>query len=138
MKNILLGICLTVSGFSVAQQPAIKPDSQTMNQIDDKVYDVTGIDVKPLYPGGIEKFYADFKQHLTGKTLKAGKLYLMFIIEKDGTLSDIKCVRSTVGISGPEAVAIAEKLPRWSPGSINRKVVRTLNTAVIEIEAQKQ
>ena len=54
-----------------------------------------------------------------------GKIYVEFVIEKDSTISNVK-VRRGMGDSLDKHVADAVKaMPRWGPGKIKGKSVRT-------------
>jgi protein TonB len=62
---------------------------------DNTIYSSAGIEVKPEYPGGIEKFY-----NFVGKNFQVpeeegvnGKIFVSFTVEKDGSLTDIKVLR---------------------------------------------
>ncbi|MFQ6602081.1 energy transducer TonB [Flavobacterium sp. C3NV] len=101
---------------------------------DNNIYNTAGIDVKPEFPGGQEAFYKFFKQNyrITTDNLK-GKIYVTFIIEKDGSLTDIKILRDIGHQTGAEAIRILRKSPKWSPGIQNNKQVRVLYSLPITI-----
>jgi TonB family protein len=103
--------------------------SITRNTQDSKVFDFISLDTQPSYPGGMEKFY----QYL-GKAVKypveaqknniQGKVFLSFIIEKDGTLTDIKVERKLEPSLDAEAVRIVKESSKWLPGKQDGKPVR--------------
>ncbi len=47
-----------------------------------------------------------------------------FIIEKDGSLSDVKVVKGIGAGCDAEALRIVENFPKWTPGSQNGEIVR--------------
>ena len=104
---------------------------------DNTVYNVAGIEVKPDFPGGIQKFY-DFigKNYQTPEEegLK-GKVYVTFVVEKDGSLTDIKVQRDIGYGTGKEAIRVLNKSPRWSPGEQNGKKVRCTFSLPISIQS---
>lgn len=53
-----------------------------------------------------------------------GKVYLRFVIEKDGSISNIEVVKSADPILSKEAVRVVEMSPKWTPGKINGNPVR--------------
>ncbi|MND91793.1 Gram-negative bacterial tonB protein [compost metagenome] len=55
-----------------------------------------------------------------------GRIYATFIIEKDGSLSDIKILRDLGYETGSEAIRVIKLFPKWSPGKQNNKIVRVL------------
>ena len=96
---------------------------------DTKVYDFVSIETPPGFPGGIEKFYA-----YVGKSIKyppmaaenniQGKVFLSFVVEKNGELTDIHVDRKLGGGTDEEAVRVLKASPRWTPGIQNGKPVR--------------
>lgn len=75
----------------------------------------------PDYPGGIAEFYKyigkEFKYPKEAVTFRVnGKLYINFVIDKDGRLIDIK-FKNTFGHGiEEEALRIFENSPKWNPG----------------------
>jgi len=53
-----------------------------------------------------------------------GRVYMKFVVEKDGSLSHIEVVRSIDPILSKEAVRVLEMSPNWNPGKINGTPVR--------------
>jgi len=104
---------------------------------DNTVYNTAGIEVKPDFPGGIQKFY-DFvgKNYQTPEEegLK-GKVYVTFVVEKDGSLTDIKVLRDIGYGTGKEAIRVLNKCPRWTPGEQNGKKVRCTYSLPISIQS---
>jgi protein TonB len=104
---------------------------------DTSVHSLAGIEQKPEYPGGIEKFYS-----FVGKNYQApeeeglkGKVYVTFVVEKDGSLTDIKVIRDIGYGTGKEAIRVLSKCPRWLPGEQNGKKVRVLYSLPITIQS---
>lgn len=100
---------------------------------DNTIYNA--VEVKPDFPGGIQKFY-DF----VGKNYKVpeeedikGKVFVQFVVEKDGTLTDIKVIRDLGFGTGKEAIRVLKKSPKWKPGIQNGRPVRVLYSLPISI-----
>lgn len=53
-----------------------------------------------------------------------GTVILSFIIEKDGSLSNIKAIKSPHKVLSDEAIRIVELMPNWKPGKQRGKAVR--------------
>lgn len=95
----------------------------------EKLYDFTSIDNPPVFPGGMEKFYS-----FIGKSIRypqeavknnvQGKVFLSFIVEKDGSLSHINVDKGLGSETDEEAVRVLESSPRWAPGLKNKQPVR--------------
>ncbi|MFE3868029.1 energy transducer TonB [Flavobacterium sp. LS2P90] len=104
---------------------------------DNQIYNTAGIEVKPEFPGGMDKFYSYVgKNYQTPEEegLK-GKVYVTFVVEKDGSLTDIKVIRDIGYGTGKEAIRVLKKSPRWTPGVQNGKPVRVLYSLPITIQS---
>jgi protein TonB len=104
---------------------------------DNQIYNTAGIEVKPDFPGGMDKFYSYVgKNYQTPEEegLK-GKVYVTFVVEKDGSLTDIKVIRDIGYGTGKEAIRVLSKCPRWNPGEQNGKKVRVLYSLPITIQS---
>lgn len=113
------------------------PVVQEVIEEDTSVHSLAGIEQKPEYPGGIEKFY-----QFVGKNYQApeeeglkGKVYVTFVVEKDGSLTDIKVIRDIGYGTGKEAIRVLNKCPKWIPGEQNGKKVRVLYSLPITIQS---
>ncbi len=53
-----------------------------------------------------------------------GKVYLRFVVEKNGSISNVIVVRTPDPILSKEAVRVVEMSPKWTPGKINGSPVR--------------
>ncbi len=54
-----------------------------------------------------------------------GRVILTFIVEKNGTITDIKVLKDIGGGCGEEAARVAKLMPKWKPGKVKGKTVRT-------------
>jgi protein TonB len=104
---------------------------------DNTIYNTAGIEVKPDFPGGLEKFYK-----FVGKNFQVpdeeglkGKIFVTFVVEKDGSLTDIKVIRDIGYGTGKEAMRVLKSCPRWNPGEQNGKKVRVLYSLPITIQS---
>lgn len=104
---------------------------------DNNIYNTAGIEVKPDFPGGIEKFYK-----FVGKNYQVpeeeglkGKVFVSFVVEKDGSLTDIKVIRDIGYGTGKEAIRVLRSCPKWNPGEQNGKKVRVLYSLPINIQS---
>jgi protein TonB len=104
---------------------------------DNTVYNTAGIEVKPDFPGGMDKFYsfvAKNYQMPEEEGLK-GKVYVTFVVEKDGSLTDIKVIRDIGYGTGKEAIRVLKSAPRWTPGEQNGKKVRCTFSLPISLQS---
>lgn len=110
----------------------------TKEKQEDLIYDPSGLTEKPDFDGGMTAFYkfiaANYKisEEITKNKIK-GKIFAQFIIEKDGSLSNIKILRDMGYGTGEEAERVLKESPKWKPGKMNQTVVRTLYTLPISV-----
>lgn len=92
------------------------------------VYKDSVVDVHPEFQDGIENFYTQFYKRFKKPPVPSfvDKLMLSFIVEKDGSLSEIKVIHDVGFGCGYQAVQLLEQFPNWSPGKKDGKPVRTL------------
>lgn len=100
------------------------------------IYNSAGIEKKPEFPGGIEKFYEFIRNNYIApsKGVK-GNVYVTFIIEIDGSLSDIKVLRDLGYGTAAEVIRVMSKCPNWIPGEQNGQKVRTTYSLPIPIKS---
>lgn len=53
-----------------------------------------------------------------------GKVIVSFVIEKDGSVSNIKALRSPHSSLTDEAIRVIKAMPNWNPGTMSGKPVR--------------
>jgi periplasmic protein TonB len=87
------------------------------------------LDKKPEFPGGINKFYTYVGNNFEKPELDSDmaiRVSVAFVIEKDGSMTDIKVVKDPGYGLGAEAIRVLKSLKtKWSPGMIDGKAVRT-------------
>ncbi len=97
---------------------------------DNAVYDFVSIENPPSFPGGISKFYAYVGKNVKYPPMAAenniqGKVFLSFVVEKNGELTDIQLAGKKLGGgTDEEAMRVLKASPRWTPGIQNGKPVR--------------
>ena len=104
---------------------------------DNTVYNTAGIEVKPDFPGGMDKFNAFVAKNYQAPEEEGlkGKVYVTFVVEKDGSLTDIKVLRDIGYGTGKEAIRVLNKCPKWTPGEQNGKKVRCTFSLPISIQS---
>jgi protein TonB len=87
------------------------------------------LDKLPEFPGGINKFYSYVGNHFEKPEIEGEQtisVYVAFVIEEDGTMSNIKVTRDPGYGLGKEAVRVLKSLKtKWTPGMIGGHAVRT-------------
>lgn len=93
----------------------------------DRVYDIC--DEMPKYPGGFEALKKYIRDNIKypEDAIDAcilGRVVVRFIVEKDGSISNPRVIRSLYPSMDKEALRIVSSMPKWIPGSIGGKTVR--------------
>jgi periplasmic protein TonB len=107
---------------------------------DNTIYNSAGIEVKPEFPGGIQKWYSFLKNNFQAPDepgLK-GKVIVSFVVEKDGSLTDIKVLRDIGFGTGKEAERVLKKGPKWTPAEQNGKKVRCSFIQTFSVETPEE
>ena len=101
--------------------------STAQTKKNDMVFDV--VEVMPQYPGGQIAMLKYIMENIKypEQAMKEGiqgRVTVRFIVEKDGSISDVRPVLSVHPLLNKEAVRVVESMPKWSPGKQNGKPVR--------------
>lgn len=97
--------------------------------VEDNSIHIAGIDVFPEFPGGMEAWSKFIQKNLrypyTAQDANIqGKVYLSFVVEKDGSITDVSVTRGIGGGCDEEAMRVIKKSPKWRPGMQNSRAVR--------------
>jgi protein TonB len=88
------------------------------------------VEVKPTFKGGdLEEFRKWVQKRVTYPQAAqdngiSGRVYMTFVIERDGTVSTVKIVRGVDPLIDKEAQRAIESSPKWSPGLQRGRPVR--------------
>lgn len=102
------------------------------------IVNTTILDKLPEFPGGMKNFYTYVGNNFEKPEIDGMsnlKVYVSFVIEKDGSMSNIKVLRDPGFGLGQEAIRVLKSLKtKWTPGIIDSKPVRTAYNLPISIE----
>lgn len=137
MRKYLIATLLTLSFiFAKAQNGNLPPlsASDIRDSADTTIYNA--VDIGAEFPGGTR----EFMNHLI-KTIRypadarrqhiQGKVFLQFVVEKDGVLSNIKVVRGVSPDLDAEAIRVIKSSPKWHPGLLKGVNIRQRYTLPI-------
>ena len=101
--------------------------STAQTKKNDMVFDV--VEVMPQFPGGQIAMLKYIMENMKypEQAMKEGiqgRVAVRFIVEKDGSISDVKPILSVHPLLDKEAVRVVKSMPKWSPGKQNGKPVR--------------
>ena len=113
--------------------------TETPNTVDigTSIVNTTALDKMPEFPGGIKKFYNYVGNNFEKPDIDdlcTFKVYLWFVFESVGSMTDIKVIKDPGYGLGKEAIRVLKSLKtKWSPGMIDSKPVRTSYTLPISV-----
>ena len=128
----------TIKGDPDAELTVEPVGTGQVTEEDNTIYNSAGIEVKADFPGGVDKFRAFINKNYQvpeEEGLK-GKVFVTFVVEKDGSLSDVKVIRDIGYGTGKEAIRVIKSCNiKWNPGEQNGKKVRMLFSLPISIQS---
>ena len=95
------------------------------------------VEKEPEFPGGQTAFYKFLSLNMRYPAAMRdidvqGKVIVTFVVEKDGSLSNLRVVKELGYGSGEEALRVISLSPKWTPGYQNGKAVRVQYTLPID------
>ena len=133
------------SGSGIAginAKPGSENGADTSPTIDlgNKIVSTAALDKLPEFPGGINKFYSYVGNNFEKPEIDNNntiRIYVSFVIERDGSMTDIQVKRDPGFGLGKEAIRVLKSLrTKWSPGMIDGKAVRTSYNLPITIKTE--
>jgi TonB family protein len=92
----------------------------------------TAVEIEPSFPGFGQYLAKELRYPETDRENKIqGKVYLQFVVEKDGSVDNIQVLRAPDQTLADEAVRVLSSSPKWNPGIQNGRTVRTQFTVPI-------
>jgi hypothetical protein len=140
-EDMLLGEILTESDritdepFSEEEiTPIIAPEAEESELESDIAFDV--VEQMPEFPGGMSALMKYITTNLqypaaAKKAGTQGRVIVQFVVERDGTITNAKAVRSVESSMDEEAVRIINTMPKWKPGMQRGKTVRVKFTVPV-------
>lgn len=94
---------------------------------ENKVFDI--VEQQPLFPGGpaaLNKYLSENTKYpdVAQENGVQGRVTVQFVVEKDGSISDVHVLRGVDPSLDKEAVRVVKSMPRWTPGKQNGITVR--------------
>jgi protein TonB len=122
-------------------EPVGNSDVKAVTEDTNEIF--TAVENSAEFPGGIEKFYAYLGKNIRYPAVARennvqGKVFLTFVVEKDGSLTDVKVMRGLGSGCDEEAMRVIKASPRWKPGQQNGRAVRQQYTVPISFTLQEQ
>jgi TonB family protein len=132
-KRLHFGFSVLVAAlaFSLAFFACSQPDrnltpDQSGNDSDEHIVSIA--EVMPEYPGGFEAMSVFLTENITypeaaKNNSTEGKVLVGFVIDKDGTVTDVKTEKGIGDGCDEEAERVIGMMPKWTPGYTDGKAV---------------
>lgn len=113
---------MAVFGFTTASA-----QKTVVSQKNEKVFDV--VEQMPEYPGGMQALFEFLKENIkypedAQKQKVEGRVLAKFVVETDGSISNIEVVKHAFPSLDAEAVRVIQAMPKWAPGKQKGQAVR--------------
>jgi protein TonB len=101
--------------------------------VDEEVLDeapiFTVVESMPEFPNGMKELYIYLGNNIKYPVMAKesgiqGKVYVTFVVERDGSITDVKVLRGIGGGCDEEALRVVAAMPKWKPGKQRGKPVR--------------
>ena len=129
-----IGVSKIYSESSKSNEYYIGLNKETEADEPEKVYDV--VEQMPEFPGGPAVLYETLVksiQYPEEARIKGaqGRAIVTFVVEKDGSISNARVVKSVDPSLDAEALRVINTMPKWNPGKQNGEPVRVKYTAPV-------
>lgn len=123
MKKIIF-LFFFLASFQNAESQT--DSTATASKEDNTVYNSGGLEIKPEFKGGLNKFYEYIAKNYRTPDAPGlnGQLLVSFVVEKDGSIDDIKVIKDLGYGTGEEAIRLLKNCPKWTPAEQQGKKVR--------------
>ena len=101
----------------------------------------TAVEESPKFPGGDKAMYEFLSKNIRYPEMAAqnniqGRVTVQFVVEKDGSIGEVKVVRGKDPDLDKEAVRVVKSMPKFIPGKMNGQAVRVWYTLPINFKLQ--
>ena len=137
---VFAAFVFTAKAKSVNADPVVTEETINQEPQDDVVFTV--VEEQPVFPGGEGAMMAFIKNNLKYpescvKDSIQGRVTLSFIVEKDGSVTNISEMRSPNPDLTAEAARLVQSMPKWEPGKQRGQKVRVKYVIPITFRLQK-
>lgn len=125
--------------YKVEEQSRFSNEEGVSDVDINKVYDV--VEEMPQFPGGPSALFEFISRNMQYPVVAEengvqGRVICTYVIESDGSISDIKVVKSVDPSLDKEAVRVVSYMPKWIPGKQKGIPVRVKYTVPVTFRLQ--
>lgn len=106
---------------------------------EEKVFDV--VEQMPSFPGGPQALFEYLSKNIRYPAVAEengvqGRVIVTFVVERDGSITDVKVIKSVDPSLDKEASRVVKSMPHWIPGKQNGAAVRVKYTVPVTFQLQ--
>lgn len=129
--------------------PSDEPDPSVFGPIveytptpeDNNVYEFVDVNKMPSFPGGERELLTFLAKNIVYPSIARenniqGIVALSFVVNKDGSISDVTALKDIGGGCTKEAMRVVQMMPRWSPGEANGHAVKVRFVLPVRFQLQ--
>lgn len=124
-------------------QQVLQLNQKVVDEVPDetatKVFDV--VEQMPSFPGGDAALMSFLNKNIKYPVIAEengiqGRVVATFVVERDGSITDVKVIKSVDPSLDKEAVRVLKSMPKWIPGKQNGSAVRVKYTVPVTFRLQ--
>jgi TonB family protein len=139
MKNVIkiIVIFILLNGIARSQNDSTKNAQIPAKQV------YTYVEQMPSFPGydqGMTNYLSTnlkYPMEAQKKSIE-GRVYVSFVVNEDGKVSDVTILRGIGGGCDQEAKRVVERMPNWNPGKQNGRAVAVKYNLPIQFKIQEE
>jgi protein TonB len=129
-----------VKGNDEAEGEVLKAKEVIAQEVEEeKIFDV--VEQMPEFPGGPQALFEWLSKNIKYPAIAEengvqGRVIVTFVVERDGSVTDVKVVKSVDPSLDREATRVVKSMPNWIPGKQNGSAVRVKYTVPVTFRLQ--
>lgn len=117
----------------------VAPEIEEEEVVEQEIFQI--VEEMPAYPGGEVKMMEYISKNIKYPQIAResgiqGRVFVGFVVEPDGSVSNVKIMRGIGGGCDEEAMRVVKSMPKWKPGKQRGKAVRVSYTLPVNFKLQ--
>lgn len=117
----------------------VAPEVEEEEVVEQEIFQI--VEEMPAYPGGDQKMMEYIAKNIKYPQIAResgiqGRVFVGFVVEPDGSVSNVKIMRGIGGGCDEEAMRVVKSMPKWKPGKQRGKPVRVSYTLPVNFKLQ--
>ena len=117
----------------------VAPEIEEEEIVEQEIFQI--VEEMPEYPGGLQKLTEYLQSNIKYPQMAResgiqGRVFVGFVVEPDGSISNVKVLRSLGGGCDEEAMRVVKNMKKWKPGKQRGKAVRVSYVLPVNFKLQ--